>query len=192
MAQTRRLAAIVAADVAGFFAVDRRRRGRHPRTLKVLRRLMQASAHAALVVNSAAAAQAREGQGASATSFPNSSGKNARTVVVRTLPRDVIAIANINRRYRHRGVVDESERAKNRAKSKVRAKVEHSIASHNAALLSECGTTSGANSVIDCFTSAGSISPPLLKVPVRATFRLHGLSELSEVKDGRVGELLLR
>ena len=33
----------------------------------------------------------------------------------------------INRRYRYRGVVDESERAKNRTKSKVRAKVEHPI-----------------------------------------------------------------
>jgi IS5 family transposase len=32
-----------------------------------------------------------------------------------------------NRRYRHRGVVDEAERAKNRTKSKVRAKVEHAI-----------------------------------------------------------------
>ena len=32
-----------------------------------------------------------------------------------------------NRRYRHRGVVDEVERAKNRTKSKVRAKVEHTI-----------------------------------------------------------------
>jgi len=32
-----------------------------------------------------------------------------------------------NRRYRHRGVVDEAERAKNRSKSKVRAKVEHAI-----------------------------------------------------------------
>src|SRR6516164_6902738 len=43
----------------------------------------------------------------------------------------------INRPYRHRGVVDESGRAKNRVKSKVRAIVEHSIASHNAPLLSE-------------------------------------------------------
>src|SRR5271169_6234884 len=43
----------------------------------------------------------------------------------------------INRRYRHRGVLDESERAKNRTKSKVRAKVEHSIESHNAPFLSE-------------------------------------------------------
>jgi IS5 family transposase len=33
----------------------------------------------------------------------------------------------INRRYRHRGVLDETERARNRAKSKVRAKVEHPI-----------------------------------------------------------------
>ena len=33
----------------------------------------------------------------------------------------------MNRRYRHRGVVDEIERAKNRTKSKVRAKVEYSI-----------------------------------------------------------------
>ena len=32
-----------------------------------------------------------------------------------------------NRRYRHRGVVDEIERAKNRTKSKIRARVEHSI-----------------------------------------------------------------
>lgn len=32
-----------------------------------------------------------------------------------------------NRRYRHRGVVDETERVKNRTKSKVRAKVEHAI-----------------------------------------------------------------
>ncbi len=32
-----------------------------------------------------------------------------------------------NRRYRHRGVVDETERAKNRTKLKVRAKVEHTI-----------------------------------------------------------------
>jgi Transposase DDE domain len=32
-----------------------------------------------------------------------------------------------NRRYRHRGVVDEVEGAKNRTKSKVRAKVEHPI-----------------------------------------------------------------
>jgi IS5 family transposase len=33
----------------------------------------------------------------------------------------------VNRRYRHRGVVDEVERAKNRTKSKVRARVEHAI-----------------------------------------------------------------
>jgi IS5 family transposase len=32
-----------------------------------------------------------------------------------------------NRRYRHRGIVKQIERAKNRTKSKVRAKVEHSI-----------------------------------------------------------------
>ena len=32
-----------------------------------------------------------------------------------------------NRRYRHRGVVDEVEQAKNRTKSRVRAKVEHAI-----------------------------------------------------------------
>ena len=32
-----------------------------------------------------------------------------------------------NRRYRHRGVVDEAEKARNRSRSKVRAKVEHSI-----------------------------------------------------------------
>jgi len=33
----------------------------------------------------------------------------------------------VNRRYRHRAVVDEVERAKNRTKSKVRARVEHAI-----------------------------------------------------------------
>ena len=33
----------------------------------------------------------------------------------------------VNRRYRHRGVVDEVERVRNRTKSKVRAKIEHSI-----------------------------------------------------------------
>jgi IS5 family transposase len=33
----------------------------------------------------------------------------------------------VNRRYRHRGVMDEVERAKNSTKSKVRAKVEHPI-----------------------------------------------------------------
>jgi IS5 family transposase len=32
-----------------------------------------------------------------------------------------------NQRYRHRGIVDEVQRAKNRTKSKVRAKVEHAI-----------------------------------------------------------------
>ena len=32
-----------------------------------------------------------------------------------------------NRRYRHNGIVDEAERAKNRTKSKVRAKVEHAF-----------------------------------------------------------------
>ena len=32
-----------------------------------------------------------------------------------------------NRRYRHRGVVDEVARAKNRTKSKARARVEHAI-----------------------------------------------------------------
>ena len=32
-----------------------------------------------------------------------------------------------NRRYRHRGEIDEVERGKNRTKSGVRAKVEHSI-----------------------------------------------------------------
>jgi IS5 family transposase len=33
----------------------------------------------------------------------------------------------VNRRYRYRGIVDEAERAKNRTKPKVRAKVEHPI-----------------------------------------------------------------
>lgn len=33
-----------------------------------------------------------------------------------------------NRRYRHRGVIDEAEHARNRTKSKVRAKMEHVFA----------------------------------------------------------------
>ena len=33
----------------------------------------------------------------------------------------------VNRRYRHHGVVNQAERAKNRTKSKVRVKVEHPI-----------------------------------------------------------------
>ncbi len=32
-----------------------------------------------------------------------------------------------NRRYRHRGVMDEAERARNREKSRVRSRVEHMI-----------------------------------------------------------------
>src|SRR6516225_8069761 len=47
-----------------------------------------------------------------------------RAVIRRHAPR---AQDFVNRRYRHRGVVDEVERAKNRTKSKVRARVEHSI-----------------------------------------------------------------
>ena len=46
------------------------------------------------------------------------------TVIRRQAPR---AKDFVNRRYRHCGVVDETLRAKNRTKSKVRAKVEHSI-----------------------------------------------------------------
>jgi len=42
-------------------------------------------------------------------------------------PANVAAQDFVNRRYRHRGVVDEVERAKNRTKSKVRARVEHPI-----------------------------------------------------------------
>lgn len=50
--------------------------------------------------------------------------RGQRAVIREKAPR---ARAFTNRRYRHRGMVDESERAKNRMKSKVRAKVEHSI-----------------------------------------------------------------
>src|SRR5215468_7489162 len=50
--------------------------------------------------------------------------RGQRAVILQHAPkaRDVT-----NRRYRHRGVVDEVERAKNRTKSKVRARVEHPI-----------------------------------------------------------------
>jgi len=50
--------------------------------------------------------------------------RGQRAVIRRQAPR---AQDFVNRRYRHRGVVDEGERAKNRTKSKVRAKVEHPI-----------------------------------------------------------------
>src|SRR6516225_4114357 len=49
-----------------------------------------------------------------------------------------------NRRYRHRGVVDEVERAKNRTKSKVRARVEHSIGGHQAGVRLRQGALSRA------------------------------------------------
>jgi IS5 family transposase len=50
--------------------------------------------------------------------------RGQRAVIRRQAPR---ARDFVNRRYRHRGVVDAVERAKNRTKSKVRAKVEHPI-----------------------------------------------------------------
>jgi len=50
--------------------------------------------------------------------------RGQRVVIREHAPR---ALDFTNRRYRHRGVVDEVERAKNRTKSKVRAKVEHPI-----------------------------------------------------------------
>ena len=50
--------------------------------------------------------------------------RGLRAVIRQHAPR---ARDFINRRYRHRGVVDEIERAKNRTNSKIRARVEHSI-----------------------------------------------------------------
>jgi IS5 family transposase len=50
--------------------------------------------------------------------------RGQQAVIRRCAPR---ACDFVNRRYRHRGVVDHVERAKNRTKSKVRAKVEHPI-----------------------------------------------------------------
>ena len=50
--------------------------------------------------------------------------RGQRVVIRQHAPR---ARDFVNRRYRHRGVVDEVERAKNRTKSKVRARVEHPI-----------------------------------------------------------------
>src|SRR6185503_11405986 len=48
--------------------------------------------------------------------------RGQRTVIKEHAPK---ARDFTNRRYRHRGVVNEVERAKNRTKSKVRARVEH-------------------------------------------------------------------
>jgi transposase, IS5 family len=50
--------------------------------------------------------------------------RGQRAVIRRKAPR---ARDFVNRRYRHRGVVNEAERAKNRTKSKVPAKVEQAI-----------------------------------------------------------------
>jgi transposase, IS5 family len=50
--------------------------------------------------------------------------RGQRAAIRRKAPR---ARDFVNRRYRQRGVVNETERAKNRTKSKVRAKVEHPI-----------------------------------------------------------------
>jgi IS5 family transposase len=50
--------------------------------------------------------------------------RGQRAAIRRTAPR---AQDFVNRRYRYRGIVDAVERAKNRTKSKVRAKVEHPI-----------------------------------------------------------------
>jgi transposase, IS5 family len=50
--------------------------------------------------------------------------RGQRAVIRHTAPR---AQDFTCRRYRHRGIVDPIERAKNRTKSKVRARVEHSI-----------------------------------------------------------------
>jgi len=50
--------------------------------------------------------------------------RRQRAVIRQCAPR---ARDFVNRRYRHRGVVDRVERTKNRTKSKVRAKVEHPI-----------------------------------------------------------------
>ena len=50
--------------------------------------------------------------------------RGQRSVIVERAPR---AKDFTNRRYRHKGLVDEAERAKNRTKSKVRAKVEHAF-----------------------------------------------------------------
>ncbi|HEV2186252.1 MAG TPA: IS5 family transposase [Stellaceae bacterium] len=50
--------------------------------------------------------------------------RGQRAAIRRKAPR---ARDFVNRRYRFRGVVDAAERAKNRTKSKVRAKVEHAI-----------------------------------------------------------------
>ncbi len=50
--------------------------------------------------------------------------RGQRDVIIEHAPR---ARDFTNRRYRHKGVVDEAERAKNRTKSKVKAKVEHAF-----------------------------------------------------------------
>src|SRR5207248_6429109 len=50
--------------------------------------------------------------------------RGQRTVIREHAPK---AQDFTNRRYRHRGIVDDVERGKNRTKSRVRARVEHSI-----------------------------------------------------------------
>ena len=75
--------------------------------------------------------------------------RGQRAVIRQHAPR---AQDFVNRRYRHRGVVDESERAKNRTKSKVRAK---SLPSRKRGSSIRSVSSSGSSALPKCAT-AGS------------------------------------
>ena len=61
-----------------------------------------------------------------------------------------------NRRYRHRGVVDEAEKARNRTKSKGRAKVEHSMGSSSAFRFVRCAIAGWTRMPTGCSSPAAS------------------------------------
>jgi IS5 family transposase len=75
--------------------------------------------------------------------------RGQRTVIRQCAPR---ACDFVNRRCRHHGVVDEVERAKNRIKPKVRAKVEHPIGVNNGcSALPRCATAGSRRVCIACW-----------------------------------------
>jgi IS5 family transposase len=71
----------------------------------------------------------------------------------------------VNRRYRHRGVVDEAERAKNRTKSKVRAK---SLPSRKRGSNIRSGSSSGCSALPRCAIAGSQRTPTASSSPVRS------------------------
>jgi hypothetical protein len=75
--------------------------------------------------------------------------RGQRAVIRQHAPR---AQDFVNRRYRHRGVVDEAERVKTEANRKVRAKVEHPIGSSSECLVSSKCATAGSKRTLIAYS----------------------------------------